>query len=314
METIGQRDKMIFPISEIDQMIFNYLDILNDGKNLVLVNKHYQFMVQENSLYSALKNFYAHRKKYNIKKFLSEKGYLPSNFFKACAFGDLQVVKYLFFKFCRAIDPPLNEELMRSDIRDAFKISCEYDCVNVSEWFYSLGSINLKTSIKRMFFENCKKGNLDIAKWIYSLKNEIISSMEPGSAGINKLFSVCCKNGRLEVVKWLLSDHQIDIYANGNETFYWTCYYGHLEIAQLLYKLDQEIQKNLSVGEHVGSIIKSTFNIHEQNDILFENACNMKDYYMLRWLFSICEPGHVFPRMENNHISIFEPAHFHLHE
>jgi hypothetical protein len=79
-----------------------------------------------------------------------------------------------------------------------------------------------------------------------------------------------CENGDLINAKKHLELYpDIDIHANKDEAFNWSCGYGYLEIAQWLWSLDQ------------------TIDIHADNEYAFRYSCGCGHLEVAKWLLSL---------------------------
>ena len=81
-------------------------------------------------------------------------------------------------------------------------------------------------------FENiCENGNLEIAQWLYSLGTIDIH------ANNDFPFRFACKYGHTEIVKWLHSLGGIDIHMDDDFPYRYACQEGHLEMVQWIYSM-----------------------------------------------------------------------------
>lgn len=272
----------IISIPEIDEMIVNYLDIPKDGRRLMLVNKYYQLMIQENPLYIELHNL---RKKKCTLSFSWEKKNLSLSrkFFKACVLGFSKAAKYILDKWIEENSiwvgrwcVCIKKFSLQNDMMQALLFACENNRPNVAKWIYSLDFVNkdtCKSHLEKYFDKGCKKGTFEIIKWIYSL-----NVFDLGWTN-EYLFQICCEHGHLQMAKWFLSiDNTIDIHANDNKAFRDACKNCHLEVAQFLFQLDT----------------KDKFDIHYENDEVIRSFDLMNKLDTLRWYFSLFEADYQF--------------------
>lgn len=182
---------------------------------------------------------------------------------------------------------------MKNDISLAFEIVCKYnEKSDVAEWIYPYYSQcfstnpDLESNLMEILCSSCEYGNTEIIKWIYSLG---IISDNNIREGKENLFELCCRSGNPDVVELLFSFcGDIDVYTNKDDVFHNVCIGGDLEMAQFLY-----LRANSS-NEFVQSNSKNNFDIHHDDNYLFDTICENKDLKMLRWLFSICESDYNF--------------------
>ena len=115
-------------------------------------------------------------------------------------------------------------------------------------------------------------GHLKVTKWLLSVKPDINIS-----ANNDHAFRYSCLKGHLEVAKWLLSvKPDINISAKDEWAFRYSCSYGHLEVAKWL----------LSV--------KPDINISAKDDEAFCCACIYKKSKLIEWLQSLKPYLYVF--------------------
>ena len=82
-----------------------------------------------------------------------------------------------------------------------------------------------------MFRLACGKGHLEVAEWVYSLGDVDIHALG------DYAFRWACGNGHLKVAKWVYSLGDVNIYTYGDYAFWWACKSGHLEVAKWIYSL-----------------------------------------------------------------------------
>jgi hypothetical protein len=138
---------------------------------------------------------------------------------------------------------------------------CKQGNLNVVQWIYSLGDMNIHVKNESPFRIACFNGHLKMAQWIYSLGGVDIHIVDDSP------FGNACINGQLEVAQWIysLSDKKpfIDNYA-------YTLIFveGHLEVAQWLYSLDM-------------------FDIHRIGYNMVQKACCGGHMEMIKWLYTL---------------------------
>ncbi|AYV81645.1 MAG: hypothetical protein Harvfovirus48_7 [Harvfovirus sp.] len=179
------------------------------------------------------------------------------------------------------------------DKKRALMKACENDDLQIAEWIYSLGEIDL-TEFKTLAFERCcVLGLLDVTKWIYSLHQDIslsrgfgfacmfgkinvaqwLYSLDPNIVDNYALY-ISCKQGFWAVAKWLiqLPNRSFDIHYKNEYAFRHACSNGQLDMAKLLYD---------SGNNHI--------DIHVMNENPFRLSCAKKHEDIARWLYSLGE-------------------------
>lgn len=244
-------------IPELDNMVLDHLDMIVDGKKLVLVNKYYYETINNNKIYRPIKtifknhNFYA-RSRYG---FISK----GSVFYKLCVEGHIVAAKYFYKKY--------PEKIIRCTLRDTFN-SCDTN-LELRKWLYSLDKTILveNVEIHRIFSYACSRNDLEMMNLLYSLAEPRINIRYNNDV----LFQSTCLSGALEAAKWLYSlDNDINICANNYCAFKYSCLGNHLELAKWLYSLGQ-------------------FRIDDYPDIegLFDIAAKPKSLNLFMWLASL---------------------------
>ena len=114
-------NELILPLSELnDLLITKYFDPYDDYKNLYQVNKHYNELIRNDKLYEELQKFHLE----GDPEFLC---YNYNSFAKACYYGYVNVVKYLYKK-----------NKTNYDTERAFRYACRNGHFNIVEWLYKI--------------------------------------------------------------------------------------------------------------------------------------------------------------------------------
>jgi hypothetical protein len=171
-----------------------------------------------------------------------------TNFQSLCKSGNLEVAQWLYSLGCVNIHACNNI---------AFKYACSCGHLEMTQWLYSLG-VSIHTYVNRAFREACVDGHLEMSQWLYSLGNVDIHLDN------NWVFHLACVNGHLEISQWLYSLGCI--YKDTEYSFWRTCYKGHLDVAQWLYSF--------------GGV-----NIHERDEFKWKYRCGRLE--VVTWLNSL---------------------------
>lgn len=157
----------LFPIPEIEQLILNYLDLM-DFKNLLSINKYFNDIIvryPSYHIYLEFKKFCLCKdgfRIYNMKKANKSQ----TNFFKACRYGYLEIAKFLLKNYP-------NEINLFADFEYAFQTSCENGRLEVAMWLYSLSQGGRKFDIHlyhdRALYISVYNGHLEVHQWLSDL-------------------------------------------------------------------------------------------------------------------------------------------------
>ena len=147
----------IFSIPEIEDLIFDYLDPIKDLKNVSQLNHYYAYTINKKHIYVELKNFCLNKGEHykNLK-------WKPSEFIRACIYGQLEVVKYIYGN--KKMD-------IHADNEGAFRSTCSNGHLEVAIWLYSLQHIDIHANNEDAFRWACHNGHLEVALWLYSLRH-----------------------------------------------------------------------------------------------------------------------------------------------
>ena len=213
----------------------------------------------------------------------------------SCANGHLTVAQWLYSL------GDVNIHATCENYEHAFKLSCKNGHLTVAQWLYSIHCINIYANYEYAFRLSCENGHLVVAKWLYSFGNLNIHVNNEYAFGLS------CENGHLAVAKWLYSLGEkmdrsdpsslaqgqcegiplgrVDIHADDEYAFRWSCINGHLAVAKWLYSLGEEMDRTDPVSlahEKQDEEIDLTdsragkeqcrINIHAYNDSVFKYA------------------------------------------
>jgi len=98
----------------------------------------------------------------------------------------------------------------------AFRESCTHGHLDIAQWLYTLGNINVHQQDDHNFHWSCAYGKLNVAKWLYSLENVDIHAYNDFAFRCN------CVSGHLDVAKWLINicdDYEITDIISGTIMF-----------------------------------------------------------------------------------------------
>lgn len=167
----------LFPIPEIEDIIFDYLDSICNLASVVKVNHYYYGIITQRNIYICLRNY--------VNKY----GHSTNNFEKACRHGQLNAAKY-FLRHNRGID-----------IHSCLKESCLNGHLDVAEWLQQLGGT---IAHNYMFLSCCDHGHLNIVNWLHQTHIFDIH--------YDAIFELACWKNHLDIAIWLYNvADQIDI-------------------------------------------------------------------------------------------------------
>ena len=270
--------ELILPLHELNLLLITeYLDPLDDYKNINQINKYNKKLIKNNKFYKKLKEI--HEKKiydYDFKYLNKNQKY----FTKACYYGYIDIVKYLYKKY--QLNIHVNSEI-------AFRYSCGNGHKDQAQWLYNISKIynnplgvNTKINInaynENAFRDACFSGHKDIAD-----KN----NMDDNNTKINinandeNAFIWSCCNGHKDIAEWLYNlsiknnmddnNTKINININNELAFSLCCDSHHEDMAEWLY--------NLSIKNN------SKININIYNDIAF--------FYVVKMVIKIRQNGYI---------------------
>jgi hypothetical protein len=97
----------------------------------------------------------------------------------------------------------------------------------------SLGGVDIHVNYEA-FLWSCCNGMLEVAQWLWGL-----GGVDIHSSG-DEAFRLSCSNGKLEVAQWLWGLGGVDIHASGDDAFWTACSLGELEVARWLVSVGSE--------------------------------------------------------------------------
>lgn len=273
-------DHLIY-IPEIEQYILDYLDPIRDGKNIILINKHFYDLMIINPVRTEFKEFFSKEKSLYIVHNSTPQSKTQELFFKACRYNYSNVVKY----FLKWYDDD-TEFFLCFRKNSSFNICCENGFIEIGKNLIDLdtqGMIKIRKRKEEFFKSACIFNNLEFAKWFYRLclENKNYGKINI-RAGNDIIFKLSCSNGHVEVLRWLCelsSDREVrtvpfvlsDFDPKSmfkNKEFLEACENNQLQILKYLYSLDNKINNELLI-------------------VLFKTSCKLGYLEMAQWLYSI---------------------------
>jgi hypothetical protein len=169
--------------------------------------------------YQTMEDFFY---EYGLIEQLSLSKLLP----ELCLSGNLLAAKRLYQRFYSIIDIHDNNDR-------TFICACYSGNIELAQWIYSLGDVNIHCHNDRPFIKACES-NLELAQWIYSFGEVNIH------ADYDQAFSNACLKGHLDIAQWLYYEigvGKVNIHASQDEAFHNGISKGHIHIVQWLYSL-----------------------------------------------------------------------------
>jgi hypothetical protein len=157
-------------------------------------------------------------------------GNLSGLFVYACCNNYMNIAKILFVVSyqCSCYDS------IYVHLNDMFLKACEYGYLEMVKWLYSLGRINIHIHDEYAFRTVCTNGYLELAKWLFDISTHFpertrINMIARGG----QAFRHACANGHLEIIKWLHGKVQLERYMV-TEALDWAKEFGHEDVVQFL--------------------------------------------------------------------------------
>lgn len=293
----------IFPIPEIEEIIFNYLDPITDLKNLIQVNKYYFDTISTTPIYLELKSC----QKDNFAKIISKYKMRHTDkytlfLWKICLNGCLCLMKYLLKKYPNEINIHEFGEF-------AFCLCCKHGWLDLAKKLFKFSQSKTSKPINlhydSPFWFACHNGHFKLVKWLYHLlKSSNISIIDYYRSSqfylnynckiakwlydlnhnhheYSHLFMNNNLRNHIKIVKFLYKFTEFDFVqhetdSNRNDIFSLICEKGHLEMAKWSYDMSRFNNRKL-------------INIHHKHDRVFRNSCLNGHIEMAQWLYKSCE-------------------------
>ena len=148
-----------YHVAEMEYLILQYLDPMDDYKNLMLVNKYYKEILESNKLYQDLRLF-------NSKALY--RGRHIINFDRACQFGYFDLAQYLYSKY---------ESIRQTDNGITIRNCCFTNQLEIANWLSTMIKQQKKRIhpwyLREAFQSCCKKRNIEMTKWLSELDNHL---------------------------------------------------------------------------------------------------------------------------------------------
>lgn len=248
----------IFPIPEIENIIFDYLDPLVDLKQISKVSHYYHDTINDMSFWIELREF-TREKTYSVSKMIDYCGSEANvdewnrssvcngtinSFTRACFFDKMSIAKYLFSS--RKFD-------LNFSNKAAFRYACAGPRSNDDDerwkiilWLHNLTDniYNATTRPDFTFLLCCRHDNFDIAIWYFNLCNPICSIYA---------FKKISKHGNFDMALWLciVGTNRWSV----RDTIKIGYRYGHLATIIYLYEFHYEFISNIYKEKYLDVMI-----------------------------------------------------------
>lgn len=266
----------IFPIPEIECMIFDYLN-LRERYGLTFINKYFYESISSEPLHKEMKEFHRVNGNYGIKylrRYIIIKSQYKSNnstnnFYIACSTGLLLVAKYyledIYYQEKLSIT---RDKIFSTRLRNSIlPIVCENGHFEILKWLEKIDHEPEFYIYESSFVSSCLGGHLEIAKYLYSKNKECMLDYDPVNSYI---FSQSCANGHLDIIEYLVSISNLSyIHANNEAAFRRSCENGHIGVVKYLISLDGKI------------------NIHTMDEAAFRMSCRNGHLDVAKYLISL---------------------------
>jgi hypothetical protein len=191
---------------------------------------------------------------------------------RACAYGDMDVVRSLVWESGNALPPD------QHPVRRGFSRACEHGHEEVVKWLFD--NVPGLEVLDYHFAEACGNGHMEVVR-------ELWSRLDPAKPYIQSALGNACRNGHANVVEWALQEDLARILANPEwfaEALLTACNYGHEQIAHRLYDVLPAEQR-----EPVFQMAESRSGIS-----FFTSVCVHLHLPMAQWLYTVAVvPGYI---------------------
>lgn len=277
-------NELIFPITEVDSIIIDYLDPLRDYKNLSMISHYYHDLVNQNKIYSELVDF--------NKNFDKISGFWAINsqskiFLKACKGEYVHLAKYFYDKHRMDVN---------TCIPTAFEFCCENGNLELVRWLFGIvydTNQNLLTSMYLQYvcYRCCcakydpikETERLEVFKFLIDVTIQLNRRIYFNAYWCNGgIFMSSCKNNHLLIIKYIVlieNDYEfpIGIHVKKEGAFRISCRHGCLEVVKWL------VEYGISTNTPI--------NIHAKHDYAFRKSCTYGHYEVAIFLYQISNGG-----------------------
>ena len=152
----------LFKYEDIFGYFMRFVNILNDTKTMISVNKKLYELVVKHELFQ---NYMGLLKNPKIDIHKIDNGTPQYYFIKACYYGN---------SLCKNIITT-NKIDIHADDEYAFRCSCQNGHLEVANWLIELSRsdgftlIDIHADVESAFRWSCRSGHLDVAKWLIEL-------------------------------------------------------------------------------------------------------------------------------------------------
>ena len=186
-----------------------------------------------------------------------------------------------------------------------FRISIEYNNLNIAKWIYENSNVNLELFKNNIFTNSCLTNNVELISWIYNLYNEKFNNDWLENHLLTSIFISVCRNNLLESAQWLYNNTQILqlLTIDNIVNIYILCAFNNAyDVIEWLYnKFNITDEYNMDAFNasceygyfSTAMLIYSFGNVILTDNKIFVQSCNYRGLEFQKWLYNQFEINNI---------------------